>query len=109
MSQLRTIYGSPPPSRSCTDRKCPFHGTLSVRGRAFEGTVVSDKMINTVTVERRFLAGNQKYKRYERKFTKFAAHNPPCLNVKEGDRVRVGECRPLSKTVHFVVIEKVEE
>ncbi|MEM1737250.1 MAG: 30S ribosomal protein S17, partial [Nitrososphaerota archaeon] len=25
-----------------------------------------------------------------------------------GDRVRIAECRPLSKTVHFVVIEKLE-
>ncbi|MFX1513759.1 MAG: 30S ribosomal protein S17 [Promethearchaeota archaeon] len=109
MSQTRNIGVAPPPTRSCTDKKCPFHGNLSVRGRIFEGTVVSDKMIHTVTVERRFLAGNEKYKRYERKFTKFTAHNPPCLDVKEGDRVRVGECRPLSKTVHFVVIEKLTE
>ena len=71
MSQIRNIGFAPPPSRSCTDQKCPFHGTLSVRGRIFEGTVVSDKMTRTVTVERGFLAGSKKYKRYERKFTKF--------------------------------------
>jgi ribosomal protein S17 len=29
--------------------------------------------------------------------------------VKEGDRVKIAECRPLSKTVSFVVVEKLEE
>jgi len=28
--------------------------------------------------------------------------------VKEGDKVRIAECRPLSKTVSFVVVEKEE-
>ena len=32
----------------------------------------------------------------------------PCLGLKVGDKVRIAECRPLSKTVSFVVIEKVE-
>ncbi len=36
------------------------------------------------------------------------AHNPPCIDAKVGDRVRIGECRPLAKTVSFVVIEKLE-
>ncbi|MBT8172356.1 30S ribosomal protein S17, partial [Candidatus Bathyarchaeota archaeon] len=38
-----------------------------------------------------------------------AAHSPPCLEIKAGDKVRLGECRPISKTVGFVVIEKLEE
>jgi len=50
-----------------------------------------------------------KYKRYERRRSNIAAHNPPCLNVKAGDRVRLAECHPISKTVSFVVIEKLEE
>jgi small subunit ribosomal protein S17 len=33
------------------------------------------------------------------------AHNPPCINAKEGDVVKIAECRPLSKTKKFVVIE----
>ena len=32
----------------------------------------------------------------------------PCIDAKEGDKVRVAECRPLSKTVAFVIIEKEE-
>ncbi|HER54639.1 MAG TPA: 30S ribosomal protein S17, partial [Candidatus Bathyarchaeota archaeon] len=37
------------------------------------------------------------------------AHCPPCLDVKAGDKVRLAECRPISKTVGFVVIEKLED
>ena len=29
--------------------------------------------------------------------------------VKEGDRVKIAECRPVSKTVSFVVVEKLGE
>ncbi|HEX54578.1 MAG TPA: 30S ribosomal protein S17, partial [Candidatus Altiarchaeales archaeon] len=32
----------------------------------------------------------------------------PCINARTGDRVRIMECRKLSKTVNFVVIEKLE-
>ncbi|RLG67396.1 30S ribosomal protein S17, partial [archaeon] len=39
--------------------------------------------------------------------SRIPAHSPPCLDIKEGDIVKIGECRPLSKTVHFVVLGKV--
>jgi len=35
------------------------------------------------------------------------AHSPPCLELSEGDRVRIAECRPISKEVAFVVVEKL--
>jgi small subunit ribosomal protein S17 len=31
------------------------------------------------------------------------------MDVEEGDRVLIAECRPLSKTVSFVVVEKLGE
>ncbi|MFH8110199.1 MAG: 30S ribosomal protein S17, partial [Candidatus Aenigmatarchaeota archaeon] len=40
--------------------------------------------------------------------TRVYAHLPPCLDVKVGDKVKIAECRPLSKIKHFVVIEKIE-
>ncbi len=97
-----------PPSTTCDDPNCPFHGKLTVRGRIFVGRVVSDKMRRTVVIRRDFLRYIKKYKRYQREHGKISAHNPPCLNVKEGDLVRAAECRPLSKTVSFVVIEKLK-
>ena len=68
------------------------------------GVVVKAKMQRTVVVEREYLYYDRKYKRYERRRSKIHAHNPPCINAKEGDIVVIGETRPLAKTVHFVVL-----
>jgi small subunit ribosomal protein S17 len=97
------------PKKTCEDRNCPFHGTLSVRGRVLDGVVVSAKMDKTVIIERKYLQASSKFVRYERRHSHIPSHNPPCLDVKEGERVRIAECRPLSKTVSFVVVEKLGE
>jgi small subunit ribosomal protein S17 len=97
------------PKKTCSDRNCPFHGELPVRGRVLEGTVVSAKMDKTVVVRRDYIHYVPKFMRYERRRSRIPSHNPPCINVKEGDHVRIAECRPLSKTVSFVVVEKLVE
>ncbi|MHC1635917.1 MAG: 30S ribosomal protein S17 [Candidatus Methanospirareceae archaeon] len=96
------------PERECTDVNCPFHGKLPVRGQILEGVVVSDKAPKTVVVLREYLKKIKKYERYERRRSKIHAHNPPCIDAKVGDIVKIAECRPLSKTKSFVVIEKRE-
>jgi small subunit ribosomal protein S17 len=96
-----------PPSNSCTDKFCPFHGTLSVRGQVLTGTVVSTKRQNTVSVQREFMHYVKKYERYEKRTSIYHAHCPPCMSLAAGDTVRIAECRPLSKTVTFVTIEKM--
>jgi len=96
------------PKKTCDDRNCPFHGTLPVRGRIFDGVVVTSRMDKTVVVEREYLQFVPKFVRYERRRNHIPSHNPPCIDAKEGERVRVAECRPLSKTVSFVVVEKLE-
>lgn len=95
----------PLPKKSCDDMFCPFHGNLPVRGQILEGIVRSDRMKNTVVVEREYLRLIPKYERYEKRTRKYLAHSPPCLEVKRGDRVAIMECRPLSKTVTYVAIE----
>ncbi len=97
------------PKKTCSDRNCPFHGDLSLRGRISEGVVASSKMDKTVIVERDYLHYVPKFKRYERRHGHIPCHNPPCINAKEGNRVRIAECRPISKTVSFVVVEKLEK
>lgn len=95
------------PKQKCNDKNCPFHGNLSCRGRTFTGVVTSDKMHRTVVVEwarRHYL---RKYERYEKRRTRLKAHNPSCINAKEGDIVTITECRPLSKTKNFVLIENL--
>lgn len=96
------------PKKTCDDVNCPFHGELPVRGRVLEGTVVSAKMDKTVIVERDYLSYISKFKRYERRRSRIPSHKPPCIDVKEGDRVTIVESRPISKTVGFVIVEKVE-
>jgi small subunit ribosomal protein S17 len=97
------------PKKTCSDKNCPFHGTLPVRGRVLDGVVATAKMDKTVVVEREYMQFSTKYTRYERRRGHIPSHLPPCIEAKEGDRVRIAECRPISKTVSFVVVEKVEE
>ena len=97
------------PKKTCDDIYCPFHGELSLRGHTLEGIVVSAKMEKTIIVRRDYLNYVSKFKRYERRRSNVAAHSPPCLEIKAGDRVRLAECRPISKTVSFVAIEKLED
>jgi small subunit ribosomal protein S17 len=97
------------PKKSCDDPNCPFHGTLPVRGRVFDGVVATAKMDKTVIVKREYLQFSTKFVRYERRRGHIPSHNPPCIDVKEGERVKIAECRPISKTVSFVVVEKLEE
>ena len=97
------------PKKTCNDKNCPFHGTLSIRGRVLEGVVATAKMDKTVVVEREYLQFSTKYARYEKRHGHIPSHSPPCIDAKEGDRVRIAECRPLSKTVSFVVVEKTGE
>ena len=96
-----------PPGKNCADRNCPFHGYLPVRKKTIEGRVVSAKMQGTLVVQRDYAYYHRKFMRYERRRSRIPAHNPPCIEAKEGDTVRIAECRPLSKTVSYVVVEKI--
>lgn len=93
------------PKEKCDDPNCPFHGTLAVRGQILEGIVTSDKAERTITVERSFYKFIRKYERYEKRKSKITAHKPDCIQLNVGDSVKIAECRPLSKTKHFVVVE----
>ena len=101
--------GLKPPKSGCNDPVCPYHGQLSVRGRIFEGVVAAARSPKTVSVERAYLHYYPKYSRYERRRGKTLAHNPPCIAAALGDKVTIAECRPLSKEVNFVVVDKTGE
>lgn len=95
-----------PPEEECQDKNCPYHGNLKVRGRVFEGHVVSNKMEKTVVIEKSYAEKAPKFERYERRSSHIQAHNPSCIEAEEGDEVKIGECRKLSKQKSFVVLEK---
>mmetsp|Transcript_16131 Transcript_16131/g.45183 ORF Transcript_16131/g.45183 Transcript_16131/m.45183 type:complete len:176 (+) Transcript_16131:53-580(+) len=86
------------------DKKCPFTGDVSIRGRILTGLVVSTKMKRTVIIRRDYLHYVKKYRRFEKRHKNLASHCSPAFSVKEGDIVTCGQCRPLSKTVRFNVI-----
>lgn len=71
--------------------------------RVLEGNVVSDKQDKTITVlvERRFM--HPMYKKYIKSSSKYAAHDEN-NQFKEGDRVSIVECRPISKRKRWIVV-----
>ncbi|HKZ49830.1 MAG TPA: 30S ribosomal protein S17 [Candidatus Nanoarchaeia archaeon] len=92
---------------ACSDKRCPKHGSLRTRGQVFSGVIRSDRMQNAVNVEWSFLKYLPKFERYMKKRTRVKAHLPSCIEAKQGDTVRIAECRPLSGTIRFVVFERV--
>ena len=83
----------------------PFNGSLSIRGKIFEGIVINAKAKGTVVSERESLIHFTKFKRFGRSKNKIHAHVPSNLDIQEGDYVVAAECRPISKSVSFVVVE----
>lgn len=105
--KAKEIFGIKGPKEECTDKKCPFHGTLNVKKKSFTGTVVASKMHNSAVIEWTRKVHVPKYERYTKKKTRITVHNPECIHAKEGDKVKVFATRPLSKTVHHVIVENL--
>ncbi|XP_076353440.1 ribosomal protein S11 [Tachypleus tridentatus] len=88
------------------DKKCPFTGNVSIRGRILRGVVIKMKMQRTIVIRRDYLHYVRKYNRFEKRHKNMSVHLSPCFrDVALGDIVTVGECRPLSKTVRFNVLK----
>lgn len=83
--------------------------TAPARGHKKErvGEVISNKMTKTIVVrvERRF--PHPEFKKVVTQYNKFYAHDEKS-EAKPGDRVRIQECRPLSKTKRWRLVEVVE-
>ena len=68
------------------------------------GEVVSDKMNKTVVVAVENRASHTKYGKIVVNTKRYKAHDEE-NQCKEGDRVRITETRPLSKTKRWIVAE----
>ena len=79
---------------------------IDKKQRTVEGRVVSNKMDKTVTVLVERQVKHALYGKYIRRSTKLHAHDED-NSCNEGDVVRVAECRPLSKTKNWRVVEVV--
>ena len=92
-------------NKNCIDKKCPFHGSLKLRGMSFVGTVLKKDAYRSATVVWERLFFLPKYERYERRKSKVRVHNPECINAQIGNKVKITETRPISKTKNFVIVE----
>jgi len=67
------------------------------------GVVVSDKQDKTIVVRVERKVMHPLYKKFIKRSKKFAAHDPENA-CKEGDQVRIRECRPISKRKRWEVL-----
>ena len=77
------------------------------RRKVRDGTVVSTKMDKTVVVAVIERVRHRRYQKTLQRTTKLYAHDE-VNDLKEGDRVRVAETRPLSKLKRWRVVEVLE-
>jgi len=74
--------------------------------KEFVGTVISDKMEKTVVVEVVRVKPHPLYRKIIKKRKKFYAHDE--LKAKNGDKVKIRECRPLSKMKRFITVKIIK-
>jgi small subunit ribosomal protein S17 len=77
-------------------------------GRSFSGLVVSDKMKDTIVVLVERYTKHPKYQKFIHSRKRYKAHDAG-NTAKMGDKVRIQECRPISKDKTFMLVEKISE
>jgi small subunit ribosomal protein S17 len=83
----------------------PEHGPG--RAKVRQGIVVSDKADKTITVRIDMVRRHKRYHKIMRTSIKLHAHDE-ANDAGEGDTVRVQECRPMSRSKRWRLIEVVE-
>jgi small subunit ribosomal protein S17 len=82
-------------------------GQVKSRKKEFIGIVKSDKMEKTIVVSIETLTLHPLYKKYIKRSKKVKAHDEK-NEAKTGDRVRVIECRPISREKCWKLVEILE-
>jgi small subunit ribosomal protein S17 len=82
---------------------------VGTRGRVFEG-FVTKKFPKRIVVEFQRTEFIRKYDRFYKKKTKLHARLPESMesSINVGDYVKIRETRPLSKIIHFILVEKLK-
>ncbi|MDR0644542.1 MAG: 30S ribosomal protein S17 [Treponema sp.] len=75
--------------------------------KEFVGVVKSDKMMKTIVVAIETIALHPLYKKYVKRIKKVKAHDEN-NEAKIGDKIRVIECRPISKEKCWRLAEIIE-
>jgi len=81
---------------------------ITPRGRTLKGNLVKKDAFRSATVSVEHIHYIPKYERYEKKSSKIRVHNPKEIDAKIGDIVKIQECRPISKTKHFIITEIIK-
>lgn len=76
--------------------------------KTLNGIVTSTAREKTVTVEVLRRWKHPLYKKYVKRSKKYASHVEG-INLEIGDKVIIQECRPISKTKFFKVLEKIDD
>ncbi len=71
--------------------------------RILTGTVVSNKMKDTVVVAVTRFVKNAKYQKFMKTTKRVKAHNPG-NTLEVGDKAKIQESKPISKEKHFIVV-----
>lgn len=82
--------------------------TVEVKGRILQGLVISDKMAKTAVVKVDRRVQHKVYKKIITKSTKFHVHDPE-KKCAIGDIVAIKECRPISKTKSWELVNILEK
>src|SRR6267378_398754 len=105
----KRIYTKEPKAQK---QAAPAPSATEIKARAMLRTIVgvvsSDKGNKSITVVVDFQTKHPKYGKILRRRTKLHAHDEK-NEAKQGDKVELAECRPLSKTKHHRLIRIVEK
>jgi len=80
----------------------------TTKGKILAGTVVSDKMKDTIVVSVERYEKHPKYDKYVKRRKKFKAHDAG-NTAKIGDKVEIRETKPISKDKHFKLVDRSEK
>ena len=81
---------------------------VGTRGREFQGYVIK-KFPKRVVISFERTIYVPKYERFLKDKTRLHARLPDGIDAQIGDYIKVRECRPLSKIIHFIVTEIVRK
>lgn len=76
--------------------------------RTLQGRVISDKMDKSITVAIERFVKHPIYGKFMKRTTKLHVHDEN-NQAKDGDKVSVRECRPISKTKSWMLVEVIEK
>jgi small subunit ribosomal protein S17 len=72
------------------------------------GIVVSDKMTNTIIVAVNNRVSHKRYKKVITRIKRYVVHDDQ-VNAKIGDKVKIQEVKPISKTKNWVTLNIIEK